>query len=377
MFFFFAAMEHEEESDWGERGMYPLPRRGSLHCNEDGPGAGEMMMMMGGGGGSGRDSVSSQFEPGYNIDSALPSDSDHAYDHHSSEEELEVINSSSYDEVDDEVNLPDGDDLLEDSSRSRGCAGSEPCKRKWSQMAVNRLSVESTSSSDDEVQGLLRPLSTPVEFRTSPPVDAHKPSRSQSPPPKLFLFSGPSPPIVTSTTAGVGVGGGGNEVANMASTPVSAVTAPTTPISSNVVSSSLNCSLGAVNMAERSHGVFRGIRKFNPDIISPYSIISSSNTALSATINGMSGMEGRGGAAFVRSDLNTTINNSSEIPSSNFINLMTASNITNSTFTSSSTGAFGRVVRSGGTKESARKRHHRHHNPRHIQRPWLDFEVRI
>ncbi|XP_035704540.1 uncharacterized protein LOC110842880 isoform X2 [Folsomia candida] len=370
-------MEHGEENDWGERGLYPLPRRGSLHCNEEGPGAGEMMMMIGGGGGGGRDSAGSQFDPGYNnIDSALPSDSDHAYDHHSSEEELEVINSSSYDDVDDEVNLPDGDDLLEENARNRGSSGSENCKRKWSQMAANRLSVESTSSSDDEVQGLLRPLSTPVEFRTSPPVDAHKPSewtqgsklRSQSPPPKLFLFSGPSPPIVTSTT---------DEPVILAATSTAMHTAP--PISSNVVSSSLSCSLGAVNMAERSHGVFRGIRKFNPDIVSPYSIISSTNNATSSN-----GIAREGGGAFQersdgisRSHLYTTISNSNETPSSNFINLMTAANITNSTFTSSSTGAFGRVVRSGGAKESARKRHHRHHNPRHIQRPWLDFEKMI
>lgn len=171
--FIISVMEHEEESGWGGNMLYQLPGRGSIHCNEEvGPGAGEMMMMMGGGGGGGRDSASSQFESGYNIDSALPSDSDHAYDHHSSEEELEVINSTSYDEVDDEVNLPEGDDLLngdtdESSLPGGGRGSSENCKRKWSQMASNRLSVESTSSSDDEVQGLLRPLSTPVEFRVS------------------------------------------------------------------------------------------------------------------------------------------------------------------------------------------------------------------
>jgi hypothetical protein len=258
--------------------------------------------------------------------------------------------------------------LLEDSSRSRGSGGSENCKRKWSQMAANRLSVESTSSSDDEVQGLLRPLSTPVEFRTSPPVDAHKPSRSQSPPPKLFFFSGP--PIVTSTTAN-----GGEEAAIL-----SAAVIGVTPISSNVVSSSLNMltALGAVNMTERSHGVFRGIRKFNPDIISPYSIISSNNTTTNgimtttAEVGGSRGAFERSdddGLAFSRSHLNTTT-------ITNSINLMTASNITNSTFNSTG-GAFGKVVRSGvGSKESARKRHrhHHHHNPRHIQRPWLDFE---
>ncbi|XP_057334487.1 protein disconnected-like [Microplitis mediator] len=58
---------------------------------------------------------------------------------------------------------------------------------------VSRAGREPGSgSSDEEVQGLLddsSALSQPVQFRTSPPVDAHKPGRSQSPPPKLFHAS--------------------------------------------------------------------------------------------------------------------------------------------------------------------------------------------
>lgn len=48
-----------------------------------------------------------------------------------------------------------------------------------------------SASSDDEVQSLVgggaedSPL--PLEFRTSPPEGAHRPTRSLSPPPKLFL----------------------------------------------------------------------------------------------------------------------------------------------------------------------------------------------
>ena len=47
-----------------------------------------------------------------------------------------------------------------------------------------------SASSDDEVQSLVggtqdSPL--PVEFRTSPPEGAHRPTRSLSPPPKFFL----------------------------------------------------------------------------------------------------------------------------------------------------------------------------------------------
>jgi hypothetical protein len=311
-------MDHDEDSsEWGTNGFYPLPglRGGSVHhCNDEvGPGAGEMMMMMGGGHGGGRDSVSSQLDL---IDSALPSDSDHAYDHHSSEEELEVINSTSYDEVDDEVNLPDGDDLLlvdgegdEQGDCSRRAV--ENCtKRKWSQMAANRLSVESTSSSDDEVQGLLRPLSTPVEFRTSPPVDAHKPSRTQSPPPKLFLFSGsgPSPPLVSSSTTApsclsVGVAGGlcysngvGEEGAAALIVAPEGSAGASSPISSNVVSSSILTSSvvvppGALTMimSGRSTGVFRGIRRFaqfNQSQDNPYNTNSlSSSTSSSSSLN--------------------------------------------------------------------------------------------
>lgn len=69
------------------------------------------------------------------LDSALPSDSDHNFDHHSSEEELEVINS-----------------------------GSQPEKRKWVGGAA-----------DDCDEGLL--VCCPVQFRTSPPAHAQKPGK--------------------------------------------------------------------------------------------------------------------------------------------------------------------------------------------------------
>lgn len=71
------------------------------------------------------------------LDSALPSDSDHNFDHHSSEEELEVINS-----------------------------GSQPEKRKW---------VGGTADDYDDELGLL--VCCPVQFRTSPPAHAHKPGK--------------------------------------------------------------------------------------------------------------------------------------------------------------------------------------------------------
>ncbi|XP_047120559.1 uncharacterized protein LOC124803420 [Schistocerca piceifrons] len=163
----------------------------------------------------------------YFLDSALPSDSDHNYDHdhdhHSSEEELEVINSCP-------AAVAPASTLL---VTVRSGSVTVPEKRKWSQYdqegIYNSIQVwptflgcspgqrvttwllqvthqaaphvllatdcssggggGSSSSSDDEVQGLLAAMSTPVRFRTWPPLDAHKPGRSLSPPPKLFHYA--------------------------------------------------------------------------------------------------------------------------------------------------------------------------------------------
>jgi uncharacterized protein YaiE (UPF0345 family) len=175
----------------------------------------------------------------YFLDSALPSDSDHNYDHHSSEEELEVINNPSNCAA---VGTS-AKELL--TCRSGSVSTVMPEKRKWSQMTAGstcslsntchqpthssgRLTIaetcsfihggsscnvelgggggggrasvaviattpaadQSSGSSDEEVQGLLAAMATPVQFRTSPPLDAHKPGRSQSPPPKLFHYGG-------------------------------------------------------------------------------------------------------------------------------------------------------------------------------------------
>lgn len=97
------------------------------------------------------------------LDSALPSDSDPNLEaNHSSEEELEVIN----------------------------CGAARcPEKRKWSQANTGQQRRQpgpgSAASSDDEVRDLMC-ASAPVEFRASPPANVPKPSRSLSPPPKLF-----------------------------------------------------------------------------------------------------------------------------------------------------------------------------------------------
>jgi len=163
--------------------------------------------------------------------------------------------------------------------------------------------------------------------------------------------------------------------------------------SSNVVSSSIITSSvpGALTMSGRSHGVFRGIRRYsdytNSDGYPPFSIISSTSLLNTNNNTGGDGESGSGGLAMERSDgllsarSHLTLTNSNETPST-FTNLTTtASTPTNNStlLTSTTTGAFGKVTSrsgtggGGSTKESSRKRH-RHHNPRHIQRPWLDFE---
>ncbi|XP_076306160.1 uncharacterized protein LOC143222896 isoform X2 [Tachypleus tridentatus] len=100
------------------------------------------------------------------LDSALPSNSDHNFDPHSSEEELEVINCTS--------NLV-----------TRGSITTTyPEKRKWSQANYPNV-FENSGSSDDEIQDLLC-FSAPVEFCASPPANAYKPNQSLSPPLKMF-----------------------------------------------------------------------------------------------------------------------------------------------------------------------------------------------
>ncbi|KFM63693.1 hypothetical protein X975_03130, partial [Stegodyphus mimosarum] len=87
--------------------------------------------------------TSNNRSPDAALDSALPSDSDHNFDHHSSEEELEVINSGS-------------PHLLHHHHH--------PEKRKWG-----------CGGTEEDEEGLF--VCCPVEFRTSPPADVHKPSK--------------------------------------------------------------------------------------------------------------------------------------------------------------------------------------------------------
>nr|XP_018914798.1 PREDICTED: uncharacterized protein LOC109042487 [Bemisia tabaci] len=183
----------------------------------------------------------------YFLDSGLPSDCDLTYEHHSSEEELEVINSQK------EEPCPGELAALAARARALSCASPSrsrstsalPEKRKWSQVSrpqpeapephshtphnphprrpLSRLhqapSVflhreHSSSSSDDEA---LTACTTPVKFRTSPPVDVHKPGqRSLSPPVKLFHYGSAS---VTGACARPGCGAGPERAAAGAGSP--------------------------------------------------------------------------------------------------------------------------------------------------------------
>jgi hypothetical protein len=337
-----STMEHEDELEWGESrssaifSLNSMGRPRSTNSCEDG--SSDMMLGTNGG----RDSASSQFESCYNIDSALPSDSDHAYDHHSSEEELEVINNS-YQEVED----LQSDTLLLGDDEVRG-PGSEN-KRKWSQVASNRLSVESTSSSDDEVQGLLRPVSTPVEFCTSPPVDAHKPSRSQSPPPKLFLFSAATED--------------GNEVSSSTGHAVA------------VVSSGPGALMNGCG-----GGVFRGLRRCDQLQNAATSFHHhhhhhhNHHTNITTSTNSHQNQNGDTSALGEHQNDRSHLSNATTTSSSSLLSSATSNNT--ATFTAAASGlglGGGRSSRSGSGRDAPHRKRHRH-NPRHIQRPWLDFE---
>ncbi|ERL85456.1 hypothetical protein D910_02875 [Dendroctonus ponderosae] len=135
------------------------------------------------------------------------------HDPHSSEEELEVINSN-----------PQCERVAPRPLRAASVC--LPEKRKWSQIGdshryrpeneenmsqFSNLSppsscspylksygedghvIEHSGSSDDEVHHLLASRATPVRFRTSPPLEAVKPGRrtlvkKESPPPKLVHY---------------------------------------------------------------------------------------------------------------------------------------------------------------------------------------------
>ncbi|CAK1540829.1 unnamed protein product [Leptosia nina] len=92
---------------------------------------------------------------------------DQLYDHHSSEEELEVINGG-----------PAGVAAAKGEGRRRGAsspARTAPEKRRWPAEPYDELPARTQSDDDDDTK-----VETPVRFRTSPPLEALKPRRSVS-----------------------------------------------------------------------------------------------------------------------------------------------------------------------------------------------------
>lgn len=142
------------------------------------------------------------------------------HDPHSSEEELEVINSTKdvrpdrplratsvclpekrkWSQVGDSYGRMYTPENEENMSQYGNLSPSSPC---FNQFHVgDTVHIEHSGSSDDEVHNLLdNNMSTPVQFRTSPPLEALKLGRktpnnkirSLSPPPKLLHYEVSSP----------------------------------------------------------------------------------------------------------------------------------------------------------------------------------------
>ncbi|XP_026732888.1 formin-like protein 18, partial [Trichoplusia ni] len=103
---------------------------------------------------------------------------DHLYDHHSSEEELEVINGAPSGAG---AGAEAGAGAGAAESRRRGASSPPPAapeKRKWPAQPyldpdTDELAARAPSSDDDDTK-----VETPVRFRTSPPLEALKPRRA-------------------------------------------------------------------------------------------------------------------------------------------------------------------------------------------------------
>ncbi|KAG5895774.1 hypothetical protein JTB14_001622 [Gonioctena quinquepunctata] len=139
------------------------------------------------------------------------------HDPHSSEEELEVINSNSriekppiplraasvclaekrkWSQVGDVQSRRYSPENEENISHFGNLSPSSSCSPNLKSYGEEGVHIEHSGSSDDEVHHLLNPRATPVQFRTSPPLEAVKPERrcflhkggSMSPPPKLLHY---------------------------------------------------------------------------------------------------------------------------------------------------------------------------------------------
>ncbi|XP_017075554.2 uncharacterized protein LOC108110828 isoform X2 [Drosophila eugracilis] len=132
------------------------------------------------------------------------------YDQHSSEEELEVINGPSSQAG----QHPGGPTATVSSCASRisnrVCTSSLDTEAPYEERATTSNSKRSSStlmvenrkrslahSSDDELRNSLEPILTPVNFRTSPPLEAFKPNRSH------MMFRSTTPLILSEARCGI------------------------------------------------------------------------------------------------------------------------------------------------------------------------------
>ncbi|VVC34129.1 Hypothetical protein CINCED_3A021861 [Cinara cedri] len=139
---------------------------------------------------SGRSSVATPGPSPYFLDSALPSDCDQ----HSSEEELEVINSNPEALIQVELPTPDPDEANSCGVPENSVASlaRKRCRSASEAGCGNTIAINWSGSSDDEVQGLMSTRPTPLKFCASPPSHVHKPGQctvSSSPPLKLVHLS--------------------------------------------------------------------------------------------------------------------------------------------------------------------------------------------
>ncbi|XP_023179770.2 homeobox protein 5 isoform X1 [Drosophila hydei] len=146
------------------------------------------------------------------------------YDQHSSEEELEVINGPSAVAAAEAAaaaaaaltaTIASSGTAASSSSASRlssrGCSSSldteapyderattsSNSKRSSSTLMVENRKRSLAHSSDDELRNSLEPILTPVNFRTSPPLEAFKPNRSH------MMFRSTTPLILSEARCGI------------------------------------------------------------------------------------------------------------------------------------------------------------------------------
>lgn len=120
------------------------------------------------------------------------------YDQHSSEEELEVINGplSVAAAAASILVIPTTTSAASESSSAEPEEVFDDSPKRASSTLLETRKRSLAHSSDDEVRNLLEPVPAPVNFRTSPPLEALKPNRSH-------VYRATTPLILTETSRGI------------------------------------------------------------------------------------------------------------------------------------------------------------------------------